>query len=226
VSADTRAIRDRHFPRRCADIKTETPINNLSSVNLSSAKPLGDQINSLAPAEMALPASQQEGGRSYTAARHPPDVVPPPLLNPRPKREASDDSLPSLRSKRRHFQPPLQPPEPLSINSVMRGRPGSRLFVHPIQWTSEQPQLLGCRFVPKTAERRLRNVNKQQCLANNQTARNQKGQRGHSEDANPSNSAAAAVHKALGLLPRASRDFSLFVIQDLLEHYGIQWRPK
>ncbi|KAK4150291.1 hypothetical protein C8A00DRAFT_18142 [Chaetomidium leptoderma] len=37
-------------------------------------------------------------------------------------------------------------PEPGSINAILREHNRSRLFVHPIAWTMEQPRLLSCRF--------------------------------------------------------------------------------
>ncbi|KAI1108158.1 hypothetical protein F5Y14DRAFT_437188 [Nemania sp. NC0429] len=42
---------------------------------------------------------------------------------------------------------PYQPPHPLSINGLIRKHCRDRLYVHPLQWTSQHLELLGCRFV-------------------------------------------------------------------------------
>lgn len=39
------------------------------------------------------------------------------------------------------------PPEPESINAILRKHSRARLYVHPVGWTQSQPHLLGCRFV-------------------------------------------------------------------------------
>jgi hypothetical protein len=54
--------------------------------------------------------------------------------------------------------PPLhttvRPPQPGSIQAIIREHCRSRLYVPPIAWTSKQPRLLGCRFVFKTLRAR------------------------------------------------------------------------
>jgi hypothetical protein len=40
-------------------------------------------------------------------------------------------------------------PEPASINAMLREHCRTRLYVHPIAWTTDQPRLLGCQFVRK-----------------------------------------------------------------------------
>jgi hypothetical protein len=40
-------------------------------------------------------------------------------------------------------------PEPASINAILREHCRTRLYVHPIAWTTDQPRLLGCQFVRK-----------------------------------------------------------------------------
>jgi hypothetical protein len=42
---------------------------------------------------------------------------------------------------------PFQPPEPRSINDVLRQHCRERLYVHPLRWTSRQLLLLDCQFV-------------------------------------------------------------------------------
>lgn len=41
-------------------------------------------------------------------------------------------------------------PDPDSINAILRKHCRTRLFVHPIRWTTEQLELLQCRFAGRT----------------------------------------------------------------------------
>jgi hypothetical protein len=40
----------------------------------------------------------------------------------------------------------FQPPEPLSLNGLLRQHCHDRLYVHPLRWTAQHLQLLNCRF--------------------------------------------------------------------------------
>lgn len=48
----------------------------------------------------------------------------------------------------------IQPPQPGSIQAIIREQCRSRLYVPPIAWTSNQPRLLGCHFVFETLRAR------------------------------------------------------------------------
>jgi hypothetical protein len=41
----------------------------------------------------------------------------------------------------------FQPPEPLSLNDLLRQHCHDRLYVYPLRWTAQHLQLLNCRFV-------------------------------------------------------------------------------
>jgi hypothetical protein len=40
-----------------------------------------------------------------------------------------------------------QPPEPFSLNGLLRQHCRDRLYVHPLHWTAQHLQLLNCRFI-------------------------------------------------------------------------------
>ena len=40
-----------------------------------------------------------------------------------------------------------QPPQPFSLNDLLRRHCRDRLYVQPLHWTAQHLQLLGCRFV-------------------------------------------------------------------------------
>lgn len=109
----------------------------------------------------------------------------------------------------------------------MRERPGTRLFVKPLHWTSEHLQFLGCQFNLESRERSCKPVganNSQRDRAGDDEAT--RGRRGHRADATcPSTSESACMETIVCLLRRSSmRSFKILVIQDLLEHYGFQPR--
>lgn len=78
----------------------------------------------------------------------------------------SSPPLPSSPKRKARMSPPPQsprcsrpspstvppPPEPLSINGILREHCRSRLFVRPLHWTSDHLRLLDCRFVLQTAQ--------------------------------------------------------------------------
>lgn len=96
---------------------------------------------------------------------------------PGPKEHKAENADPRLRSA---CHPPVanrfQPPEPQSINHIIRQHARSRLFVHPIRWTSAQLQLLCCSFVFKPPKPKPKPSEASQ-RAEDQTARNDQGSR-------------------------------------------------
>ena len=79
-----------------------------------------------------------------------PEVALPGLTHHQPQ---SPCSLSEARGSRLPhpalFHITIRPPQPGSIQAIIREQCRSRLYVPPIAWTSNQPRLLGCRFVFK-----------------------------------------------------------------------------
>ena len=88
-----------------------------------------------------------------------PDHLPPDFsLSPSPsvsrpipaKRSLSPSSSASRPSRSKCSlaprRTPFQPPEPCSINDLLRQHCRDRLYVHPLRWTSRQLLLLDCYF--------------------------------------------------------------------------------
>lgn len=48
--------------------------------------------------------------------------------------------------------------EPKSINQILRGHTGSRLYVHPIAWTEAQPKLLKIYFSKESASKQIKSA--------------------------------------------------------------------
>ncbi|KAF5000395.1 hypothetical protein FDECE_11215 [Fusarium decemcellulare] len=180
-------------------------------------------------------------------ARLPPGEVSPPiapksgqkrtvggavLLEPQPQQRrrrlvspTPESSAPSWLN----FSPtrPIRPPEPSSINNIIREHSRSRLYVSPLHWTSQHLQLLDCQFVLEKAvqqnersgpeqRRRPGNANHGCCAGGKGTA----GQHQYGETPNlPTEAAirAAADH----LLNARTSAFKTLAIQDLLEDDGI-----
>jgi len=95
---------------------------------------------------MAVSSFRQLLTDGPSSATRPPDGM-PPSPNPGSKRKAE---APLPDSQRRCLSSPSRStPEPSSINDILRRHSRSRLYVYPIQWTSDQLELLECRFLAK-----------------------------------------------------------------------------
>ncbi|KAH6623806.1 hypothetical protein F5144DRAFT_372150 [Chaetomium tenue] len=76
-----------------------------------------------------------------------PDVALPGSTHHQPESPCSLSKAPKPRLPRLvPLRATIQPPQPGSIQAILREQCRSRLYVSPIAWTSNQPRLLGCDF--------------------------------------------------------------------------------
>src|SRR5271170_2691363 len=67
--------------------------------------------------------------------------------------DRSEKPKPLFQTQRPRLSSSQSTLEPLSINDILRRHSQSRLYVFPIRWTSDQLELLECRFLVKRRPR-------------------------------------------------------------------------
>lgn len=107
-----------------------------------------NHINLVPSSTLTMPASVTNKPPAKSSARPLPAE---PKSTPKRKAEALLPSPPCQRLSR----PPsiTPPPEPLSINDIIRQHCRTRLYVPPWCWTDSHLHLLGCEFVPEEPQK-------------------------------------------------------------------------
>lgn len=150
---------------------------------------------------------------------------PRPDLNRSLKRKAQVDTQGSQKRPRHASSSAassgfasLAPPEPLSINGILRQHSRSRLFVKPLRWKQLQLELLGCRF----AFRKAGKTRKENGADRAQAPDEREQRHGHATSFDPTLLTESAICTALRRIRCLSvRSFKRSAIQTLLEGCGM-----